>query len=142
MAGSQVPTLGAGTKMYYEPSASPGTWVHLPNALNIGEVGEQGEFLETTPISEEVREYIAGLKTPPNKDLTFNDTPGDAAYAAYLVEVRADRTLKYKVDYKNNHRAIFSVVHNGSKMEEASGSSQLKMHCFGQQTGGTDWTVI
>lgn len=142
MAGSQVPTLGAGTKVYYEPSASPGTWVWLKNALNIGEVGEQGEFLETTPISDEVRTYIAGLKTPPSKDQTYNDTPGDVDYAAYLVEVDASATLKYRVDYKNNSRAEFSVVHNGKKMEDPSGSSQLKMHVFGQQTGGTAWSII
>ena len=142
MAGSIVPTLGAGSKMYYEPSASPGTWVLLANALNIGEVGEQGEFIEYTPIAEEVREYIRGLKTPPSKTITFNDQPGNANYAAYLVEVRADATLQYKVEYKNNHQAIFSVVHNGLMMQEAEGGSQLKMNVFGQQTGATTWTVI
>lgn len=141
MAGSTLPTLGAGSKMYYEPTASPGTWVLLANALNIGEVGEQGEFIEYTPISEEIRQYIRGLKTPPSKTVIFNDQPGDANYVAFLAEVDADATLQYKVEYKNNHQAIFSVVHSGRMMQEAEGGAQLKMNVFGQQTGGTAWTV-
>lgn len=142
MAGSNVPTLGAGSKLYYEPSAAPGTWVLLPNALNIGEVGEQGEFIETTPISEEIREYTRGLKTPPNKTITFNDTPGNADYVAFLAEVDADATLKFKVEYKNNHQGIFDLVLSGRLMQEAEGGAQLKMNIFGQQTGGTTWSVI
>ena len=142
MAGSQVPTLGAGSKLYYEPSAAPGTWVLLASALNIGEVGEQGEFIEVTPICDEVREYTRGLKTPPNKTITFNDIPGDADYVAFLAEVDADATLQFKVEYKNNHQAIFTLVLSGRMMQEAEGGSQLKANIFGQQSGATAWSVI
>ena len=142
MAGSQVPTLGAGSKLYYEPTSAPGTWVLLANALNIGEVGEQGEFIETTPICDEVREYTRGLKTPPNKTITLNDVPGNANYVAFLAEVDADATLQFKVDYKNNHQAIFSLVLSGRIMQEAEGGAQLKMNVFGQQSGATAWSVI
>ncbi|MDC0003804.1 hypothetical protein OAE19_05330 [Porticoccaceae bacterium] len=142
MAGSNVPTLGAGSKLYYEPSAAPGTWVLLANALNIGEVGEQGDFIETTPISQEVREYTRGLKTPPNKTITFNDVPGDAGYVAFLAEVDADASLRFKVEYKNNHQGVFSLVLSGRLMQEAEGGSQLKMNIFGQQSGATIWSVI
>ena len=142
MAGSQVPTLGAGSKLYYEPSASPGTWLLLDNALNIGEVGEQGEFLETTPISKVVREYIRGLKTPPNKTVIFNDVPGDANYVGFLAEVDAGQTINFRTDYSNNHRAAFTLVLNGRIMQEAEGNSQLKMNVFGQQNGATIWSVI
>ena len=142
MAGSTLATLGAGSKLYYEPTASPGTWVLLANALNIGEVGEQGEFIETTPINAEVREYTRGLKTPPNKTITFNDTPGDADYVAFLAEVDADALLQFKVEYKNNHQGIFTLILSGRLMQEAEGGSQLKMNVFGQQSGATAWSVI
>jgi len=142
MAGSQIATLGAGSKFYYEDPGSPGVFILLAGALNIGEVGEQGEFIETTPIAALVREYIAGLKTPPNKTVTFNDQPGDADYVAFLALVDADSTVKFRVDYSNNHRAEFTLVLNGRIMQEADGGSQLKMNIFGQQSGATDWTVI
>lgn len=142
MAGSTIPTLGAGSVLYYEPSASPGTWVALNNALNIGEVGSTGEFIETTPISNVVRQYIAGMQTPPDKTLTFNDMPGDTDYAAYLAEVDAGNTINHRVDYSNNHRAAFAVVLNGRVMQEADGVSQLKMNVLGKQSGATIWTVI
>ncbi|MEP3857288.1 MAG: phage tail tube protein [Porticoccus sp.] len=142
MAGSTIPTLGAGSKFYYEPSASPGTWVLLANALNVGEVGSTGEFIETTPIAKEVREYINGMKTPPDKTITFNDTPGDSAYQAYLAEVDAGNTVNHRVDYKNNHRAEFAVVLNGRIMQEPEGNTQLKMNVLGKQSGDTTWSVI
>ena len=142
MAGSTLATLGAGSELYYEPTASPGTWVLLANALNIGEVGEQGEFIETTPINAEVREYTRGLKTPPNKTMSFNDTPGDADYVAFLAEVDADALLQFKVVYKNNHQGIFTLILSGRLMQEAEGGSQLKMNVFGQQSGATTWSVL
>tara|TARA_B110000503_G_scaffold134062_1_gene212495 strand:+ start:348 stop:776 length:429 start_codon:yes stop_codon:yes gene_type:complete len=142
MAGLTVATLGAGSKLYYEPVALPGTWVLLAGALNIGEVGEQGEFIETTPILAEVREYTRGLKTPPNKTMTFNDTPGDADYVAFLAEVDADASVQFKVEYKNNHQAVFTLILSGRLMQEAEGGAQLKMNIFGQQSGATAWSVI
>ena len=83
MAGATNATLGAGTTLAYESVPGSGTYVNLPNALNIGEVGEEGEFAETTPIANLTREYIPGLQTPPDKGIVFNDLPGDAAWQAF-----------------------------------------------------------
>jgi hypothetical protein len=143
MAGSTIPTIGAGTIVSYEPSASPGTWVELPNILNIGEVGSTGEFLDVTPLSKQEREFIAGMKTPPDKKLDFNDTPGLAAYNTFLtVEVDNNTQVQFKVLYPNNHQATFTVALNGRMMQPAEGNTQLKMGVYGKQSGGTGWAVL
>lgn len=142
MPYSTTTKLGAGSKLHFEPPASPGTFLLLDNALNIGQVGEQGEFVETTPISKEVRTYIRGLTTPPNKQITFNDTPGDPNYKAFLdaVDDKNVDNIKMRVDYKNGVRAEFVLVPNGRMMDEAQGNTQLQMIVFGQQSGITEWS--
>jgi hypothetical protein len=138
-----VATLGAGSTLYYEPPNAPGTRVALDNALNLGQTGEQGEFIETTPISKKVREYIRGMKTPPDKQISFNDVPGDAAYEAYLGFIRDEdnvTSIKHWIDYANGRRAEFVIVPNGHMMDEAEGNAQLKMLVFGKQSGKTTWS--
>jgi hypothetical protein len=142
MAGSTVAKLGAGSKLYYERPAAPGVFILLDNALNIGEVGEQGEFIETTPISKTVREYVKGLQTPPSKTIGFNDQPGEAVYAQFLTDWEASDSINFRVDYTNNHRAAFALIPNGRVMDEPQGSTQLIMRVFAQQSGGTTWSVI
>jgi len=143
MSFSTVAKLGAGSKLYFENPSAPGVFILLDNALNLGQTGEQGEFVETTPISKTVREYIRGLKTPPTKQLTFNDIPGDANYALYLSKVDDEAnvaSIKHRIDYSNGRRAEFSIVASGRVVDEADGNTQVKMLVFGQQTGATTWS--
>ena len=143
MTFSTVAKLGAGSKLYFENPSAPGVWILLDNALNLGQTGEQGEFVEITAISKTVREYVRGLKTPPNKQLTFNDIPGDTNFALYLSKVDDEAnvaSIKHRIDYSNGRRAEFSIVTSGRVVDEADGSSQLKMLVFGQQTGSTVWS--
>lgn len=141
MAFATVAKLGAGSVLSYEdPDGSSGVFIPLPNALEIGEVGEQGEFVETTPISQLVREYIAGLETPPDKTIVFNDIPGLEAYEDFMDLVRARETLNMRVSYSNGRIADFVIVFAGSLMQQPEGGSQLKMSCFGKQSGATVWS--
>lgn len=143
MSFSTVAKLGAGSKLYFENPSAPGTWLLLDNALNLGQTGEQGEFVEVTSISKTVREYIRGLKTPPTKQLTFNDIPADANYALYLSKVDDEAnvaSIKHRIDYSNGRRAEFSIVASGRVVDEADGNTQIKMLVFGQQTGATTWS--
>lgn len=142
MAFATTTKLGAGSKLYFEDPASPGTWLLLDNALTVGQVGEQGEFVETTPISKKAREYIRGMTTPPNKQLTFNDVPGEANYKKLLDAVDDTNidNIKMRMDFTNGTRGAFTIVTNGRVMEEPQGNAQLQMIIFGQQTGATEWT--
>lgn len=143
MSFSTVAKLGAGSKLYFENPSAPGVFLLLDNVLNLGQTGEQGEFVEITPISKTVREYIRGLKTPPNKQLTFNDVPADANYALYLSKVDDEAnvaSIKHRIDYANGRRAEFTIVASGRVVDEADGNAQLKMIVFGQQSGETVWS--
>lgn len=143
MAFSTVAKLGAGTQLYFEDPAEPGIWLLLDDALSIGQVGEQGEFVEITPISKKVREYIRGLKTPPQKQVTFNDVPAEPNYKRFL-EVWDDEEnvdeINMRADYSNGRRAEFVLVPSGRVVDEPQGSAQLQMIVFAQQSGATTWS--
>ncbi len=139
---STIAKLGAGSKVYYTTGGETPVWVLLDNALTLGQVGTQGEFVETTPISKVVREYIAGMETPPQKQMSFNHLPGNADYAAYLALVDAKNPISHRFDYTTGDRATVTLVPSGRVMEEPEGNSQLKMTCFFQQSGAPQWGTI
>ncbi len=141
MALATVAKLGAGSKLFYMTSGGVPSKKYLDVALNIGQVGEQGEFVETTPISKIVREYIKGMKTPPQKQITFNHVPGNADYAAFLALVDDPDTpnVAMGVEYTSGDKAEFTLVPSGRVMEDPEGNTQLKMIVFFQQTGSTQW---
>ena len=62
MTNQSIAIIGAGTRLSFENPASPGNFIELQEALTIGSIGEQGEFIETTPISSTTRTYVPGLK--------------------------------------------------------------------------------
>lgn len=139
-----VAKLGAGSKLYFENPSAPGVYLPLDNALTVGQTGEQGEFVETTPLSAKVRQYIRGLKTPPTKQLVFNDheSPNYETFLSVVDDEDNVDFINFRIDYENGRRASFAMVANGRMMEEADGSTQLKMMVFGQQTGATTWSVF
>ena len=144
MAFAVKAKLGSGSKLFYMTSGGTPVKKYLAHALNIGQVGEQGEFVETTPISATVREYIKGMKTPPQKQITFNHVPGDADYSAFLalVDAAATDSLSMGVEYTSGDKAEFILVPSGRVMEEPEGNTQLKMIVFFQQSGSTTWSEI
>lgn len=144
MALSTTAKLGAGSKLYFENPASPGVYKLLDNTLLFGQTGAQGEFIEKTPISKTVREYLRGLKTPPQKQITFNDE-SNANYDEFLTvwddEANVDQ-LNMRLDFSNGRRAEFVLVSNGRVLDEPQGNAQLQMICFAQQSGETTWSVF
>jgi hypothetical protein len=144
MALSTTAKLGSGSALYFENPASPGVYKLLDNALLLGQTGAQGEFVEKTPISKTVREYLRGLKTPPQKELTFNDesnTNYDEFLTVWDDEGNVD-SINMRIDFSNNRRSEFVLIPNGRVMDEPQGSGQLTMICFAQQSGDTSWSVI
>ena len=140
MPYQSTPTLGAGAILAYEDPTTPDTFIALSNALNIGQVGEQGEQVEVTPIISTTRQYIAGLDNPPDKQLTFNHVPGVSTYAAFLAEVDARKNINMRVTYTSGDIATFNVALLGRMMEEAEGNTQNKMMVYGKQSGKTTWS--
>ena len=140
MPYATVPTIGAGSVLQFEDPDTPDTFIDLDDALNIGQVGEQSDQVEVTRIKSKTREYIAGLDTPPDKQLTFNHVPGNANYQLFLAQVDARVNINMRVVYESGDIADFNVALLGRMMEEAEGNAQLKMSVFGKQSGRTEWS--
>ena len=139
-----VAKLGAGSTLSFENPSAPGVFLPLANALTVGQTGEQGEFVEVTPLSAKVRQYIRGLKTPPTKQLVFNDhdSPNYEVFLSVVDDEDNVDFINFRIDYENGRRASFAMVANGRMMDEADGSTQLKMMVFGQQTCATTWSTF
>lgn len=137
-------TLGAGAKLQYEDPATPGAFVDLPNALEIGPVGSQGEPVQVTPILETTHRYINGMETPADLQYTFNHIPGLAEYAAFLDLARAQprQVINMRVEYTSGDRVQFANALLGTQMASPEASAQNKMVVQAKQSGAEVWTEI
>ena len=140
MAASTVAKIGAGTVLAYE-SDTPDTYVDLVNATAIGATGEQGEFVETTPIAALTKEFISGMKTPPDKEITLNDVPGDAVQEAFLAKAKANEQVKMQVTFSNGRVGKFTLALSGYQVNEPEGGSAITVTVYGKQSGDTVWST-
>ena len=140
MAGKTVAIIGAGTTLSFEDPAKSGTFKELVEARTIGAIGEQGEFVETTPIAAKTRTYIPGLKTPPDKEITGNDVPGDVNQEAFLKLAKDMATVNMKVTYSNGRTGTFAMALSGWQMNDPQGGEALQWTAYGKQSGDVTWT--
>ena len=131
--------IGAGTTLSFEDPASPGEYLVLEEARTIGATGTQGEFVETTPIKATTRTYIPGLKTPPDKEITGNDVPGDANQEKFLKLADDNATVNMKVEYSNGRTGTFTLALSGWQINDAEGGEALMWTVYGKQSGDVDW---
>ena len=141
MAASTTARLGAGTVLSFEDPVNSSTFLNLVNATAIGATGEQGEFVETTPISSTTRTYIGGMKTPPDKEITLNDVPGDTDQEKFLTAARDGDTVSMKVTFANGRVGSFAMVLSGYQVNEPTNNEALTVTVFGKQSGDTTWTT-
>ena len=140
MAGSTVVKIGAGTVLAYE-SDTPDTYIDLLNATTIGATGEQGEFVEVTPIAALTKQFISGMKTPPDKEITLNDAPGNADQEAFLAKAKAGETVNMQVTFSNGRIGKFVLALSGYQINEPESGSAITVTVYGKQSGDTDWSV-
>ncbi|MTI13121.1 phage tail tube protein [Sansalvadorimonas verongulae] len=139
MPGAKEAKIGAGTILSFEdPDTS--TFIELVHATSVGATGEQGEFVETTPLKETTRTYTSGMKTPPDKQIIQNHVPGDDAQKRFLGLVNSGATLKMKVTYSNGAIAEFDMVTAGYQVNEPHNNNPVTVTAFGKQSGETTWT--
>ncbi len=141
MAASTVARIGAGSVLSFEDPDTANKFLPLTEALSIGAIGEQGEFVETTPIAATTRTYIPGLKTPPDKEVTGNDIPGDANQEKFLALAKAMATINMKVELANGRIATFTLVMSGWQINEPAGDGALVWTAYGKQSGDVTWTL-
>lgn len=141
MAASTVAKIGAGSVMSFEDPDAVNTYLPLKDALTIGAIGEQGEFVETTPISATTRTYIPGLKTPPDKEITGNDVPGDVNQEKFLALAKSMAIVNMKVELSNGRIATFTLAMSGWQINEPAGDGVLVWTVFGKQSGDVNWSL-
>lgn len=139
MAVSNIATIGAGTVLAYE--GTEGQFVELLNATAIGATGEQGEFVETTPIASLTKQFISGMKTPPDKEITMNDVPADSEDQAFLLKAKNNETVNMKVTYSNGRVGTFVLALSGYVVNEPEGGSAVTITVYGKQSGDTEWSM-
>lgn len=140
MAGSTVAVIGAGTTLAYE--SAPSTFTDLVNALSVGSTGEKGEFVETTPINATTQTFVSGMLTPPDKEITLNDVPGDADQEDFLTKAKNRETVKMKVTFTNGRSGEFDLVLAGYVVNEPENGSAVTVTVTGKQSGETTWSVV
>lgn len=131
--------IGAGTTLSFEDPKKAGTFLVLEEARTIGATGTQGEFVETTPIKATTRTYIPGLKTPPDKEITGNDVPGDDNQEAFLKLAADNETVNMKVEYSNGRVGTFILALSGWQINDAQGGEALMWTVYGKQSGDVVW---
>mgnify|MGYP000176132190 FL=1 len=136
-----VATIGAGTVVEYSTIAAPTVFLSIPDVLSFGAVGEQGEFIETTPLDATTRKYISGLKTPDDKQINMNYLPGDAGQQAFIVAARVSDSVNMKITYPGGTTAEFLLITNGFKLESVENNKQQIGVVYGKQSGAVAWTV-
>ena len=141
MAGKTIAVIGAGTTLSFEDPAKSGTFKELVEARTVGAIGEQGEFVETTPIAATTRTYISGLKTPPDKEITGNDVPGDANQETFLKMAKDMATVNMKVVFSNGRTGTFALALSGWQMNDPQGGEALQWTVYGKQSGDVAWTI-
>lgn len=132
--------IGAGTTLSFEDPNNKGTYLELVEVKTIGAIGEQGEFVETTPINATTRTYIPGLKTPPDKEITGNDVPGNVNQEKFLTLAGNHATVNMKVVLSNNRTGAFALVLAGWQINEPQGSEALMWTVYGKQSGDVTWS--
>lgn len=132
--------IGAGSSLFYESTVTPGTYIALPEALSVGETGEEGDFIQSTAMAETTHEFVQGLKTPPQKTIVMRHKPGDAAYRTFWDHWEATDRINMRIIFRTGDQADFVMIPNGTKMSDPNATEVLKLSFFGQQSGDTVWS--
>ena len=135
MAFLNVSLVGTGTLLSYEDPDTPDTWIPLPNAVSVGSSSDKGSFVDNSPIASPSQTYIAGDEETEQKQIMFNDIPGDAVQEQFLAHARNKRTVNIRLDFPNNRRLTHALVMNGTEYPEPARGEALKVGIVGQRTG-------
>lgn len=100
----------AGTILEVENPDTPGTFLEIPELTTIGVLGEEGSFVESTPIDigNNTRTYVSGLQDVAENTLTFNWIGNNANQNALAGWAKALRTVNIRVTMSNG--AIFTAT--------------------------------
>lgn len=136
--------LAAGTVIEIEEPAESATWVAIAEPRELGDIGESGSFVDATHLSitDATRQYIAGLKDPPDKAFVFADIPADAGQIALKAAADAQETRVIRISLPattpaSATQATMSVVLNGWVNQGPVVDGAVMLAVTGKQSGST-----
>ena len=141
MATSTVAKLAGGTVLKFGDGYSPEVFTTIPGVLTVGEVGEQGEFIEVTQINDTSREYIAGMDSGQDIEITMNDLTGDSDQQAFITDANNRELRNMQIVFPNGRTGTFTLALNGARMSEPTPDEQIKIIVAAKQTGAVTWVL-
>ena len=139
---ADIETKGAGSvvEMSFDDGA---TYLEIRGIASIPRVGDEGSFIEVQDISEVVRRYIPGIKTPPEWELAFRDIASNADHQTLIDAADGNGSIvKVRVTYANGRRANFDLALNGHYGEEVEFEGVLMHAVKGQVSGNIAWDKV
>ncbi len=117
----------AGTILEFEDPDAPGIFIEIPEVTTIGVLGEEGSFVESTPIdiSDNTRKYIPGLQDVAENTLTFNWRGNDAAQNTLATWAKALRTTSMRVTMSNGVIITATVGLSGFQTTEITDANSV-----------------
>ena len=115
------------------------TFVQLLGIQSIPQIGTEGTFFEVQDISELVKRYQRGLRTPPEWAFSYSRIGSDALQDAMAIKAQdsTDLTpLKVLITYTTGDTAAFDLILNGYYFEATEqGDNKATCGVKGQVSG-------
>ena len=109
IAGMLVGYLTAST----DPDSNSGTWSPWNGLTDIGDIGNNGSFIEQTTLADTTKRYIAGMKDTSEIEMTFYKYAGDTNQTALKTAAENGSNIWVKIQWKNGDTAKFQAAISG-----------------------------
>ena len=114
----QNATLIAGMLVGYstvatDPDSNSGTWSPWNGLTDIGDIGNNGSFIEQTTLADTTKRYIAGMKDTSEIEMTFYKYAGDTNQTALKTAAENGSNIWVKIQWKNGDTAKFQAAISG-----------------------------
>lgn len=142
---ADVEVVGQGA--WVEVSTDGGTtYNQLKGIQTVPQVGTEGSFFEVQDISEIVKRYQRGIRTPSEWAFAFARIGSDTVQDAVMTKAQDsnDNTpMQIRVTYNSGDVADFDLILNGFYVEETQqGDNLLMFAAKGQMSGDPVFTKV
>lgn len=96
-----------------DTSSPAGTWTGWNGITEIGDIGNQGSFIEQTTLADTSKRYMAGMKDTSEMEVTYFKYAGDAGQAGIKTAAEAGSVIWVKVQWPNGDTAKFQAALSG-----------------------------
>ncbi len=139
-ANATKPVQSAGAELHYD-SDGQGTFVKITNVVEIGQIGNEGNFLDATAIDAEDPSSALDRSSPAELAHILNDVPGDTVQTAFLASAAAGE-VDMKVIFKSGRVRTFTALYHKPYTESPAQGSLSRIGLAGRVQGGITDTDV